>query len=120
MQWITHDDRRRTDLQGRSPPEQVTDPLAPPPRRTELGFTDVDLSGTRTLTAKFATQPTPVAEVTQGLNFLVDNDIELVVRGTPGAVSGILFGSVTRCTTNSRPPTRIPYHTDGCVHSEHE
>jgi hypothetical protein len=56
----------------------------------ELGFTEVDLGGRRTLTAKFAMQPTTVAEVILGINFFVDNDIELVLRGTPGAMSGFL------------------------------
>jgi hypothetical protein len=56
----------------------------------ELGFTEVDLGGTRSLTAKFVAKPTPVAEIILGLNFLVDNDIELVLRGTPGALSGFL------------------------------
>lgn len=56
----------------------------------ELGFTEVDLAGVRNLTAKFAMQPTPPAEVILGLNFLTDNEIELVLRGDPSALSGYL------------------------------
>lgn len=56
----------------------------------ELGFTEVELAGAQNLTAKFAMQPTPPAEVILGLNFLTDNEIELVLRGDPSALSGYL------------------------------
>ena len=59
----------------------------------ELGFTEIDLAGTRSLTAKFVIQPSPPTEVILGLNFLVDNDIELVIRSEGGRLSGHLLVS---------------------------
>jgi hypothetical protein len=56
----------------------------------ELGFTEVELAGVRNLTAKFAMQSTALAEVILGWNFLTDNEIELVLRGDPSALSGSL------------------------------
>jgi hypothetical protein len=56
----------------------------------ELGHTKVDLFGERSLTAKFALGPTAPIDVILGLNFLVDNDIEIHLLGTSGNLSGRL------------------------------
>ena len=56
----------------------------------ELGYTDVDLSGRRRLIAKLVLGPTALADVILGLNFLIDNDIELALRAVGGCLSGFL------------------------------
>jgi hypothetical protein len=56
----------------------------------ELGFAEIELMGVRRLTAKFVMQPARLSEVILGANFLVDNDIELVLRGAGRQLSGFL------------------------------
>lgn len=74
----------------------------------ERGFTEVDLGGTRSLTAKFATQRTPAGEIILGMNFLVDNDIELVLRGNPGAVTSSTLNSNSRLNSIAIGVVRSP------------
>jgi len=38
--------------------------------------------------AKFVMQPAALTEGIFGLNFLVENDVELVLRGTSGTLNG--------------------------------
>ena len=56
----------------------------------DLGTMEIDLAGRRKLMAKFALQPTRPAEVLLGVSFLTDNDIELVLSGAAGSLSGFL------------------------------
>jgi hypothetical protein len=56
----------------------------------ELGFAEVELAGSRKLVAKFALRPTLLGDIILGTNFLTDNDIELVLRGLNGSLSGFL------------------------------
>ena len=56
----------------------------------ELGFAEIELAGLRKLTAKFVLRPTWLSEIILGANFLADNDIEFVLRGAAGALSGFL------------------------------
>ena len=56
----------------------------------ELGKIDIELAGPRKLVAKFALQPTAPLDVILGLNFLVDNDLELVLGATRGSPSAKL------------------------------
>jgi hypothetical protein len=56
----------------------------------ELGYAEIDLAGPRRLIAKFTLRPTQTADVILGANFVADNDLEFVLRGTGGALSGLL------------------------------
>jgi FAD/FMN-containing dehydrogenase len=46
----------------------------------------VDLFNQRRLIAKFVLAPTALADVVLGVNFLVDNDLELMPRGAGGSL----------------------------------
>ncbi|MCY2988112.1 MAG: hypothetical protein NTY19_09655 [Planctomycetota bacterium] len=56
----------------------------------ELGEMQIDLAGPRVFVAKFALQPTPPCDVILGLNFLVDNDLDLSLTAVGGSLSGTL------------------------------
>lgn len=55
-----------------------------------LGEMRVELAGPRVFVAKFGLQRTPPCDVILGMNFLVDNDLELVLSAVGGSLSGTL------------------------------
>ncbi len=55
-----------------------------------LGEMQVELAGPRVFVAKFGLQRTPPCDVILGMNFLVDNDLELVLSAVGGSLSGML------------------------------
>jgi len=56
----------------------------------ELGEMTIDLAGPRKLVAKFALQPSPPLDVILGMNFLVDNDLEWILKAARGSPTGII------------------------------
>lgn len=55
-----------------------------------LGETQIELEGLRPFVAKFCLQRTVPCDVILGLNFLVDNDLELSLAAVGGSLSGTL------------------------------
>ncbi|MCU0874562.1 MAG: hypothetical protein MUE50_19690 [Pirellulaceae bacterium] len=55
-----------------------------------MGEMQVELAGPRVFVAKFGLQRTPPCDVILGMNFLVDNDLELVLSAVGGSLSGML------------------------------
>lgn len=56
----------------------------------DLGRARVDLFGARKLEAKFALGPAAPIDIILGLNFLVDNDLEIHLQGAAAKLSGNL------------------------------
>lgn len=56
-----------------------------------LGEVQIELAGPRLFVAKFGLRRTPPCDVILGMNFLVDNDLELVLTSVGGVLSGTLI-----------------------------